>query len=837
VSYPRQAKLGPNGPIGPPEERVASVQVTSGPARSGRWARAGRRCTALAAVVLGLAAASAQAAPRVWIEDVYGERFGQGQQCVAHGTTLVVGGSGFVPGARVSMNGHPLFRVGRGGAFGALVEARTDRAEERVAYRFAQRAAGRTVRATLRVWVSARGAEVPSWTQDGPSVGTRGKVEHVRVGGFDWAIGRPLWVHYSQGDRVRFSQRLGVLRGPCGAAEVRMTQFPFPAEAGLYRVSFSSATRFARDAPGSWYPGVRIGPPVPPASPPPATLFTIAGDLAGAGFAEQAPASTLALPRWFDVAPAPDGGFVLVTRGRVLAVDPSGRARTLAGTGVPGFSGDGGPATAAKVNVSAIAEDPTGGYLLAECANKRIRRVAPDGTITTIAQIAADEAGVQLLANDVNCPVAVARLPDGTVAFINRLQRYVFQVMPDGTTGALAGNGDYPDDPPERGPALKLPIDPDGLTVADGRLLIADSSADRVYALADGKLTTVAGSSGAYGALPDDGLPAIDAAVTPVALAARPGGGFYLLDMGALDGVQAQPRVRAVEPDGRIFTLAGTGRAVEHDDSLNRDGLRGDGMPPSRADLRDLHSIAVLRDGGIIVAEGAYDALDARAQTGGLVRYLPPPAGGMLAVAVRRDRDRLFQPERPAATTVVLRSPATVTLTVFRGAQTAYQTQLALPAGESRLPLPALEGVPHVITVDAVDDTGRVAHDRAALLPRGWLADELARDVANAKLLDAIDASTYTPDGITGCRRLAPSRVDCRVAVADKGCDAVVTVRLGVDGRLRWGSYRCPISVSAPLVHRLRPMSARDTCFEPGGSGCLPPVTGIVPDRWLVPWG
>src|SRR3954462_7655041 len=58
---------------------------------------------------------------------------------------------------------------------------------------------------------------------------------------------------------------------------------------------------------------------------------------------------------------------------------------TAAGT-IGGFAGDGGPATAAQLNVPiAVAAGPGGGFLIADFSNARVRRVGPDGVITTVA--------------------------------------------------------------------------------------------------------------------------------------------------------------------------------------------------------------------------------------------------------------------------------------------------------------------------------------------------------------------------------------------------------------------------------------------------------------------
>ena len=71
---------------------------------------------------------------------------------------------------------------------------------------------------------------------------------------------------------------------------------------------------------------------------------------------------------------------------RIRRVTPQGIMTTYAGTGTPGYSGDGGRATAAQLNLPmGIAFDSKGNLYIADMANQRIRRVAPDGVITTAA--------------------------------------------------------------------------------------------------------------------------------------------------------------------------------------------------------------------------------------------------------------------------------------------------------------------------------------------------------------------------------------------------------------------------------------------------------------------
>lgn len=101
----------------------------------------------------------------------------------------------------------------------------------------------------------------------------------------------------------------------------------------------------------------------------PAQIWTIAGD-GGAGYGgDGGPALDAELRQPMSVAPTADGGFLIADSGnnRIRAVSAAGTITTLAGNGVAGDSGDGGPATAAALDgpVSiAVASD--GGLLVAE---------------------------------------------------------------------------------------------------------------------------------------------------------------------------------------------------------------------------------------------------------------------------------------------------------------------------------------------------------------------------------------------------------------------------------------------------------------------------------------
>jgi sugar lactone lactonase YvrE len=116
-------------------------------------------------------------------------------------------------------------------------------------------------------------------------------------------------------------------------------------------------------------------------------ISTIAGTGAPglpSGDGGPATAARLSLPE--GLAMDGQGNLYIADWNAVRKVSPAGIITTVAGTGKVGFSGDGGPAVAAQLSyVSGLALDQHGSLYIADSSNRRVRRVAPDGTITTVA--------------------------------------------------------------------------------------------------------------------------------------------------------------------------------------------------------------------------------------------------------------------------------------------------------------------------------------------------------------------------------------------------------------------------------------------------------------------
>ena len=150
----------------------------------------------------------------------------------------------------------------------------------------------------------------------------------------------------------------------------------------------------------------------------------------------------------------------------------------MAGT-VPGFAGDGGPAVAAQLDGSqgvAIAAD--GSTLIADTRNSAVRRVAPNGIITTIAGTTTpgfSGDGGPATAAELDSPTDVAVLADGSVLVSDTGNNRVRRIAPDGTiitvagsTRGLSGDG---------GLAIAAQLDARAAHGdADGGFLIADSA-------------------------------------------------------------------------------------------------------------------------------------------------------------------------------------------------------------------------------------------------------------------------------------------------------------------------------------------------------------------------
>jgi sugar lactone lactonase YvrE len=293
-----------------------------------------------------------------------------------------------------------------------------------------------------------------------------------------------------------------------------------------------------------------------------ATIKTVAGD-GGSQLGDGGPATEAGFCGPNDLALDTSGNIYISDGGiycsgpgghTVRQVDTHGTITTVAGTGEAGFSGDGGPATKAKLDVPiALAVDREGNLYITDENKHRIRKVDKDGIITTFAGT-----GEKGYSGD-GGPATSAKLIDpGSITFDARGNLYladyttVRKIDPSGTITTVAGTGQagFSGD---GGPATEAKLTAYDVALdRQGNIYISDTENNRVRMVnRNGIIHTVAGS-GKRG-YSGDGGPATEAALKdPVGLALDGEGNLFF-------GDHHNRVVRKVDPNGTITTVAGTG--------------------------------------------------------------------------------------------------------------------------------------------------------------------------------------------------------------------------------------------------------------------------------------
>ncbi len=312
-------------------------------------------------------------------------------------------------------------------------------------------------------------------------------------------------------------------------------------------------------------------------------IYTVAGGGGGLDWSDGLPA-TKAQIRAQDVTVDSAGNLVIAdpfdsdhTQVRVVANHSgtfygqpmtAGDIYTIAGDGLAGFTGDGGPATMAELSESMwVAIDHAGNVVIGDAGNSRVRVVATNsGTFYGQAMTAGD----------------------------------IYTVAGDGTTG-FSGDG---------GPATKAGLSSPGHVAVDqhGNLIIPDSGSNRVrmvatnsgtfygQAMTTGNIYTIAGQGTA--GFSGDGGPALEAELfSPGMMAVDPAGNLLIADRG-------NNRVRVVAATsgtfygtamtpGDIYTIAGNGRI----------GFSGDGGPATKAGFFGPEGMAIGPAGNLLIAD------------------------------------------------------------------------------------------------------------------------------------------------------------------------------------------------------------------------------------------
>ena len=291
---------------------------------------------------------------------------------------------------------------------------------------------------------------------------------------------------------------------------------------------------------------------------------------------------------------------------RIRKIDTSGVITTFAGAAGGGFGGDGGPATQALLQSPyGIVFDSAGALYVADLGNNRIRKITPDGNIST-------------LVSGLSAPRNLAFDPQGNLYVSEFNGNRVTEVSADGTltpfagtgTAGLAGDG---------GPAANAELNgPAGIAFdSSGDLFIADSGNAAVREVfSGGTMLSVAGA-GSFG---KGGLLTLS---EPTGIAVDSAGNVYVAN-------NFYPETFVINVGGTIKQLAGVGRdiALAPDGSLLLAGNQhlqklaptgalttvigpspftfGDGGPAVKARFESVTSVAVDGQGDIVVVDTAF---------------------------------------------------------------------------------------------------------------------------------------------------------------------------------------------------------------------------------------
>jgi sugar lactone lactonase YvrE len=376
---------------------------------------------------------------------------------------------------------------------------------------------------------------------------------------------------------------------------------------------------------------------------------------------------------------------------RKIALD--GIITTVAGSGKRGYSGDGGPALGASMDEpTGIAVDGNGNLYIADTHNFCVRKVSRDGVITTVViRSVAAGTGPWPVRTQLGYTYGVAVDGAGTLYVTD--SDGIRKLSPAGELTTVAKGG--PAFSGDGGAASSSTVYEPVAAAVDraGNVFIADKGNYRIRRIgANGVIATVAGT-GFSPEFAGDGGPALNARLNLCSgcqdhasdLAMDAAGNLYIADTG-------NHRVRRISANGVITTLAGNGTM----------GYSGDGGPAIRAQLSLPTSIAIDRTGNLFIAEsyGSHvrkvapdGTIKTVLDTGGLAGLAVDGAGNLYLAENYMHRVRKFS--------------ADGTVTTIAGAEGRGVTGDGVPAVNARLTMPMSVGVDSAGRV-YVSDSGRI---------------------------------------------------------------------------------------------------------------------------------
>ena len=362
-------------------------------------------------------------------------------------------------------------------------------------------------------------------------------------------------------------------------------------------ISASIATGLATDAAGSVYIANQLGERVQKIVG--GSVIPVAGNGKSEFSGDGGAASTAGLSSPSDVVLDSNGNIYVADRDndRIRRIDPNGIISTIAGQG--SSVGDGGPATSARLdNPSQMTMDAAGNLYVADSVNHRIRKITPSGVISTFAgngSVGFSGNGGPATNASLNTPTDIKMDAGGNFYIADAYNSLVRKVDTKGIITTFAGGGNSR--------ANNIPANTANLGYCDtiavdgaGNVYVVSVDAATIYKITPaGVLSAVAGNG--TRSYSGDGGPATAASFSgnTGAMLFDLAGNLYFTDAG-------NNRVRKVDSKGIITTFAGNGNYL----NLNSDGsLKGDGLPAAQAALSNPTGLAQDKSGNIYVVTQA----------------------------------------------------------------------------------------------------------------------------------------------------------------------------------------------------------------------------------------
>ncbi len=279
------------------------------------------------------------------------------------------------------------------------------------------------------------------------------------------------------------------------------------------------------------------------------------------------------------------------TNARIRMINPSGIVATVAGTGTPGYTGDGIPATTSRiVSTAGMVTDAAGNLYFSDYGGFRVRKLSTTGIITTIAGTGVTGFGgdgVPASSAAITNPWGVVLDQAGNLYFCDRYNQRIRKIDGSGIITTIAGNGTAGFFGDGGAATAALISDPTDLAIdLNGNIYFTENADNRVRKISNtGIITSICGNG--VGAFFGDGGAATAGRVNgPVGITVDTAGNVYIGDWG-------NNRIRKINTSGTLSTIAGT--AVG--------GYNGDGGNPATTELFHPYGVSVFGTGDIYICD------------------------------------------------------------------------------------------------------------------------------------------------------------------------------------------------------------------------------------------